>query len=253
MTVELFVFDSTPTVVEAVAGAGAPHKADAVVVDWERSGKKARQRHAISLLGIDTQIGSDTRVDLETVVAASTVPVICRIDAWAAQGPIDILAAMDVGVSEVILPMVRRPEEVEQALAVAAGRVGVGVMIETIDAVWAAREIALLPISRAYIGLMDLALERGTPDIFTPLVDGTLGRVAEACIDVPFGFGGLTLPGCGFPVPTTSLAAEMVRIGAAFTFLRRSFLADAGDDPSAGLGDIRQMLSDLAAPARVPE
>ena len=49
MTVQLFVFDAAADVVAAVAGRDAPWKADAVVVDWERSNKVERQRHAVEL------------------------------------------------------------------------------------------------------------------------------------------------------------------------------------------------------------
>lgn len=248
VTVELFIFDSSRSVLEAVAGPGAAHKADAVVVDWERSGKEERQSHAAALLGFDTQIASDSPVDLDAVVAYSTVPVICRVDSWAHSGRSDLLRAIDSGVSEVILPMVRGPHEVEKALSAADDRAGVGVMIETVAAVAVAREIASLPISRAYLGLMDLALERRTPDIFSALADGTLDRVAEVFGGVPFGFAGLTVPGQGFPVPTRTLATEMLRVGASFTFLRRSFLADAGSDLAGGLRDIRGMLVDMTSP-----
>jgi hypothetical protein len=245
MSLELFVFDSRPEVVRAVAGPDAHHRADALVVDWERSDKLERQRHAVELMGFDTQIEPSGPDRLGSIVAASTVPVICRIDAWSGHGPVDLERAIQGGASEVIVPMVSSRGEVEQALATAAGRVDVGIMIETIAACDIADELATLPISRAYLGLMDLALERGTPDIFVALHDGTLDRVAEACSGVPFGFAGLTLPGSGSPVPTLELAAEMLRVRASFTFLRRSFLADARDDLSSGLGDIRQMVTEL--------
>ena len=251
MTVDLFVFDCSRSVLEAVAGPGAAHKADAIVVDWERSGKEARQSHAAALLGFDTQIAPDSPVDLASVVAYSTIPVICRIDGWAHSGRSDLSRAIDSGVSEVIIPMVRGPHEVEQALLTADERVGVGVMIETVDAVARAGEIASLPISRAYLGLMDLALERRTPDIFSAMADGTLDQVAAAFVDVPFGFAGLTIPGRGYPVPTSTLATEMLRLGASFTFLRRSFLADAEKDLAGGLRDIRGMLLDLSGQAAV--
>ena len=40
------------------------------------------------------------------------------------------------------------------------------------------------------------------------------------------------MPEGGFPVPSVLLAAELVRLGTDFTFLRRSFTADmAGRDP----------------------
>jgi hypothetical protein len=54
----------------------------------------------------------------------------------------------------------------------------------------------------------------------------------RAVVDRPFGVGGLTLPGGGFPISSDLLAAEVVRTGADFTFLRRAFTADmAGRDP----------------------
>lgn len=251
MTVELFVFDSTSRVVEALAGPDSVGRADAIVVDWERSGKSNRQRHALALLGVETQIAPEDPVNLGVVVQRSQVPVVCRIDGWDGHGRTDIERAVEAGASDVIVPMVRGPGEVDSALVAAADRVGVGVMIETTSAVDSAREIAAMPISMAYLGLMDLALERGTPDIFTALSDGTLDFVAEAFAGVPFGFAGLTLPGKGHPVPTRSLAAEMVRVGASFTFLRRSFLADAGEDLAGGLQQVRAMVADLSAPVAV--
>ena len=58
------------------------------------------------------------------------------------------------------------------------------------------------------------------------------------------GFGGLTLPGHGRPIATELLAGEMARLGADFTFLRRSFLRDLGDRPvGEGLAEIRAMLA----------
>jgi hypothetical protein len=245
VSIELFVFDSRPEVVQAVAGATSATKADAVVVDWERSFKHERQRHALELLGFHTQIEPCPPMDLRPTVQASTVPVLCRIDAWDGHGSADLELAYESGVTEVILPMVRSLEEVERALEQADGRLGVGVMIETVAACDIAEALAALPLSRAYLGLMDLALERRTPDIFTALRDGTLNRVAEACTDIPFGFAGLTVPGSGFPLPTEELAAEMLRVGASFTFLRRSFLADACADLSGGLRRVRRMISEL--------
>jgi UDP-glucose 4-epimerase len=61
-------------------------------------------------------------------------------------------------------------------------------------------------------------------------VDGTAEHVRRA-LDVPFGVAGLTLPDRGRPVPSRLLAGELARLGADFTFLRRSFWADtAGHD-----------------------
>lgn len=94
-------------------------------------------------------------------------------------------------------------------------------------------QLCRLPISRAYVGLNDLAIDRGIRNIFWPLIDGTLDALRQY-ISVPFGFGGLTLPELGHPVPTRLLMAEMARLHCQFTFLRRSFLRDvAGKSLSA--------------------
>jgi len=46
------------------------------------------------------------------------------------------------------------------------------------------------------------------------------------CQERAFGFGGLTLPGYGDPLPGRSLYSEMARLDCRFTFLRRSFYRD---------------------------
>jgi hypothetical protein len=142
--------------------------------------------------------------------------------------------------------MVRSVEEVEDALAAADGRVDVGILVETSAAVTLSRQLSDLPISRVYVGLMDLALERGTASIFEALVDGTVERV-RGDVDVPFGVGGLTLPGFGDPIPAEILTAELVRLECDFSFMRRSFMRDCGGRPAAGLRAIAGMVEGLEA------
>ena len=91
------------------------------------------------------------------------------------------------------------------------GRCGVGVLVETVAAVEAVEELALLPLSRVYVGLNDLSIDRGTASLFDAIADGTVERVVSA-FDVPFGFGGLTEPELGDPVPCRLLIAEMARL-----------------------------------------
>ena len=61
--------------------------------------------------------------------------------------------------------------------------------------------------------------------IFAAVADGTLER-ARRPFDVPFGFGGLTLPERGVPIPCRLLMGEMGRLGCRYSFLRRSFHRD---------------------------
>ena len=249
MTVEPYLFSSDRRLVAAVAGDGQPNtRVAAVVVDWEQRGKDTRQANAVDRIGIDTQINTDGPDDLAAVASMSAVPVLCRLNRWTQSSPAEMEVAIDCGASEVILPMVRGPAEVIAAIATARGRVGVGIMVETVDATLAAARLAKLPITRAYLGLMDLALERRSRSIFDAVADGTVERV-RGSFDTPFGFGGLTVPGGGSPIPSRLLAAEMVRLDCTFSFLRRSFIGDSGHDPAAGVRSIRKMVGGLDARA----
>jgi hypothetical protein len=240
VTPDLLLFSTRPTLIApAVAGGVA-----GIVVDCERVGKAARQR------GADTHIAADTLDDLARVRGCTNARVICRIDGpgpWT--GP-QVESAIDAGADEILLPMVRRPEEVEVALAAADAR-AVGILIETREALDCTEALAALPLSRAYVGLNDLAIERGTPSLFTALVDGTVETIRAAVEGVPFGFAGLTIPGGGSPVPTCLLLGELARLGADFTFLRRSFWRDVeGRDVAAAVVSMRAAAS--ASEARSP-
>jgi hypothetical protein len=243
MTLQPYLFCSDRHLVSALCR-GAADNVGAVVVDWERDGKPERQAGAVDRIGIDTQINADGPQDLMEVAALAEVPVHCRLNAWKPSSPTELETAIDGGATEVLMPMVRTTAEVIAAIDAARGRVGVGIQVETIEATRIAGQLGELPITRAYVGLMDLALERGAPSIFDAVADGTVERV-RACFDVPFGFGGLTVPGGGRPVPTQLLAEEMVRLGCDFTFLRRSFIRDTGHEPGAGLRAIIEMLREL--------
>jgi 2-keto-3-deoxy-L-rhamnonate aldolase RhmA len=236
---ELFLFSTeVATIQPAVAGG-----LTGVVVDWEHYGKAERQR------GIDTQINHDTVYDLKRVRGAIPATVICRLNAFGHHTPLELEQAIAAGADEVLLPMVRAPEEVSALLELAQSRCGVGFLVETRDAVARIDEFADLAVSRVYVGLMDLWIERGSDNLFAPLMDGTLERVRRA-VRAPFGFGGLTLPERGAPVPCRLLMAEMARLRCDFSFLRRSFLTDTRDrDLSAEVPRILQAMEDERAPS----
>jgi len=102
--------------------------------------------------------------------------------------------------------------------------------------------LARLPLTRVYLGLHDLAIERRTPNPFRAISDGIVERVRSA-FQIPFGFAGLTLPDRGFPIPCRLLIAEMARLGCSFSFLRRSFLRDiVGRDPRVEIPRILEAL-----------
>ena len=217
---ELFVFTVDPRFAADCVGAGAA----GVVVDWERRGKQRRQA------GEGTQINSDTPADLARVRAATDGRVVCRINPAGPWTGAEVDLAVRLGADEVLLPMVRRPADVDRALEAVADRCGLGILVETQDGVDRVDELVARPLHRVYLGLNDLRIDRGSSVLFAPLVDGTAERVRAAC-PMPFGVAGLTRPDAGWPVPSRLLAGELARTGAAFTFLRRSFHADvAGRD-----------------------
>jgi citrate lyase beta subunit len=221
-SLDLFVFTVDGGFARDVVAAGAA----GVVVDWEHRGKHRRQA------GADTEINAHTPADLARVRAATPGRVLCRLNAVGPETADELACAADLGADEVLLPMVRHPDEVDRALELAAGRVGVGILVETTDAVRRVAELVARPLRRLYVGLNDLRLDRGSDALFAPLVDGTVEAVRRATPQ-PFGVAGLTVPEGGHPVPTRLLAAELARLDASFTFLRRSFHADvAGRDLS---------------------
>ena len=234
---DLFVFTVDPRFAAGCVDAGAA----GVIVDWERRGKARRQA------GEGTQINGDTPADLARVRAATRGRVVCRVNPAGPWTAAEVDLAVRLGADELLLPMVRRPEEVDLALDAVAGRCGLGILVETQDGVDRVDELTARPLRRVYLGLNDLRIDRGSSVLFAPLVDGTADRVRAAC-SVPFGVAGLTRPDAGWPVPSRLLAGELARTGAAFTFLRRSFTADvAGRDLQV---EVPRILADCAAARR---
>jgi hypothetical protein len=114
------------------------------------------------------------------------------------------------------------------ALRLLNSRRPLGILVETEDAVAAAAaDLGRLPLSRVYIGLNDLSIDRQSWSIFSALADGTVDRIRHH-FPMQFGFGGVTLPELGSPIPCRLLMGEIARLEGSYTFLRRSFLADTG-------------------------
>jgi hypothetical protein len=234
---ELVLFSTNPDWIHRNVAAGVA----AIIVDWERNGKVQRQA------GADTQIGTDTLEDLERVREATDARVLCRINGFGTETAREIDDAVSAGADEILLPMVTSVDQIERTLELARDRCGVGVLLETNEAIGSAESISRLPITRAYVGLNDLAIARRASSIFTPLVDGTIADVRPH-FSMPFGFGGLTLPDRGEPVPCRLLMSMMASNGANFSFLRRSYHRDmSGRDP---LVEIPRILAAIESAGR---
>jgi 2-keto-3-deoxy-L-rhamnonate aldolase RhmA len=240
----LFLFSTNLSLIQEAIESGLT----GVVVDWEFYGKDKRQA------GADTQINRNSPQDLQKIHEHTSAHILCRINQVGAETRTEIEQAITHGADEIILPMVRHPDEVKTALEITSNRIGVGIMLETVAATEKMDELASFPISRVYVGLNDLAIERRTDNIFTAVSDGLVEKIREHFHLVPFGFAGLTLPDAGYPIPCRLLIAEMARLDCDFSFLRRSFHRDiAGKDVQKELPRISAAL-DIAkerTPAQV--
>lgn len=231
-TFSLLLFSTNPKFIAQSVSAGV----EGILVDWENIDKEKRQALA------DTQINRDTLEDLRRVRTSTQARVICRINRLGETTHLEVEQALSAGADELLLPMVRTVAEVEKVLELVHERCSLGIMVETLPAIRAIEQLSQLPLSRIYVGLMDLAIERGTTNIFMALDDGTLETVRQS-VTCPFGFGGLTLPDRGYPIPCRLLILEMARLRCDFSFLRRSFHRDIkGRDPKVEIPRLLEAL-----------
>jgi hypothetical protein len=215
------------------------HGVSAIIIDLEHQGKHQRQA------GFDTEINAHTIDDLRHLRAETEGSILCRISGPDASQD-ELLSVAENGADEIIIPMVRSPSEVERIIRQVGDTCRITVMIETVDAVKQAEALCALPIDRVYVGLNDLRIERNSESIFAPMTDGLLTQVRQHCLDVEFGFGGLTLPERGTPLPARHLYAEMSRLDCTFTFLRRSFYQDiTGLNPKIELQNMQRTLHQM--------
>ncbi|MGQ0811191.1 MAG: aldolase/citrate lyase family protein [Nitrospiraceae bacterium] len=218
---------------------------DGVVIDWEQFG-----RHDPRSVGREL-ISHRAVADLQRVRASTGAQVVCRLNRPGPWTETEVSLALTHGADALLLPMVRAAEEVEAALQCVACRVPLGIVIETLEAVRLASQLAHLPVSRVHVGLQDLSKACGGPHMFSPLLDGTVERL-RLYFTVPVGFGSLTLPELGNPVPCRLLIGELTRLNCGFSFLRNSFLQDIRDRQIAvEVPRLRQALHDACL--RSPE
>jgi hypothetical protein len=202
------------------------------LVDCEKSGKKARQS------GFDTEINTDTPADLTGIKVWPGTTAFLRIDRYSDPTKRQVETAIDHGVDVLLLPLVTNPAEVERFLHHIAGRCRAGILVETVSACRRAKQFAEFPLDFVYVGLNDLMIDRGSRNLFAPILDGTLDSLREAFPRSCFGFGGATAVDRGSPIPCLMLLQEMARLACRFTFLRRSFKRDVavGEMPGAVAG-----------------
>ena len=187
-----------------------------IIIDWEGKNKFERQAK------YDTQINDHTLDDLKVLRAATQIPILVRINGFPEFVEGEVEAAIENGANEILLPMVENSSQVQKALEVINNRCKLGILIETENGINNLDEILKMDISRLYIGLNDLSIDRKSKNIFMPFLDGTLKKLRER-IKIPFGYGGLTHAMEGSPISCNLLLTHMISLKTDFTFLRRSF------------------------------
>ncbi|MEM1112366.1 MAG: hypothetical protein AAGI11_10705 [Pseudomonadota bacterium] len=193
----------------------------AFMVDLELMGKDLRQ------LGFDTEIRPGQWSDLEAIAAEPGARAWCRINSYGEHTPGEVENAVSAGASVVLLPMVRRADEVSAFLGLLNSRCEAAIMVETRECAEIAASLQNLPIDHVFFGLNDFAISRGNSFIFSAVADGEVEAVRRAMPERSFGFGGLTDLRRGVPIPSARLLEELERLNCSFTFLRRSFRRDA--------------------------
>jgi hypothetical protein len=231
MRPQLLLFTTEVALARECLAAGV----DSVVVDWETKGKHERQ------LSHDTEINADSPEDICQLRQIPDARVYCRVNAYGPGTADEVDLAIDAGATDLFLPMVTSPTEAARFLECVAGRARAGILVETLAACAQAAALARLPWDAVYVGLNDLAIDRGSSSIFAPLADGLALQVRNCFSDVPFGIGGLTVVDQGHPIPCLLLMGELQRLRCDFTFLRRSFKRDiVGRDIPREVRRIRQ-------------
>jgi len=227
---ELILFETDP--VRAIAA--RTQGVSSFIFDVESRGKGDRQRN------FDTDITASSLDELSTFVATVGIQPICRLDSLHNRTIDDVERAIAGGACELIFPMVRTVAEVEHLLSVVGTRVPIGIMIETKEILDCLPEISRMPLSRVYVGLNDLMISSGGSNLFEPMINGTVDSIRDQVGSLRFGIAGATRVDCGHPVPCRLLLADLARLGADFTMLRRSFRRDVKSDE---IGPVIQSIS----------
>jgi hypothetical protein len=221
---EIFLFCHNSSYGKAAIDGGC----SGIVVDWELHGKETRQS------GFDTEINHASHETLSQLRECIPGKLITRINNMPGLRQQEARRAMELGSNEIWLPMVRSIDEINECIEVLGGRIPLGIQVETVQALTLGKQLEKLSLSRVYIGLNDLHIDRGKHEqLFTPLIDGTLDRFRDT-YSGRLGVAGITDPKRGAPIPQHLLLGAMARLKCSFGVARRSFRRDISIDNIMG-------------------
>lgn len=224
MSLNLMYITNRPEVAQLAQTSGV----DRIFVDMEYIGKDARQA------GMDTVKSHHTFDDIRTIKQAingGSSRLLVRInpihdataDYCSTEEEID--NAIECGADILMLPMFKRPGDVERFLTAVDGRVATLLLLETKEAVESVDQIlAVKGFDEVHIGLNDLHLAYKKKFMFELYVDGTLDWLTSKLREqqVRFGIGGIARIGHGM-LPAEYVIGEHYRLGSKMAILSRSF------------------------------
>ncbi|MEA3250991.1 MAG: aldolase/citrate lyase family protein [Pseudomonadota bacterium] len=192
-----------------------------IFVDMESLGKAERQKH------LSAHMASHTLEDVAAVAGVlSDAELMVRLNPLHVGTAEEVDGAIEHGAGRLMLPMFRRPEEVERFLGLVGGRVPVTLLAETPEALTRLSTYmdGLGPRDEVHFGLNDLSLAMGLNYLFEPLAARLLESAATLLRerDIPFGFGGVARIGQG-ELPAEWVLSEHVRLGSSWVILSRAF------------------------------
>lgn len=224
---------------------------DRVFYDLEWIGKNERQ-HGRNTVKSDNSIDGIPAV--REVLTGGGTELLVRTNPIHAYSQNEVEKAVAYGADVLMLPMAVDQGDVEQYVAMVAGRARVCIMIETAAALARLDRILAVPgVDEVFVGLNDLHISMGLTFMFELLCDGLVEYIADKCrrAGMPFGFGGIARIGEG-DLPSDYILGEHVRLGSSSVILSRTFKGVVGVDKHAHkidlaveVGKVRQRLQEI--------
>ena len=223
MALKLMYITNSPDVALIAQKAGV----DRIFVDLEYIGKSDRQG------GMDTVQSKHTLEDVKNIAQVlTTSELLVRINPiheetneyLGSKNEID--KAIENGADILMLPYFKSAQEVRKFVSFVNKRVKTMLLVETAQAVECLDEILSIDgIDSIHIGLNDLSLSCGYNFMFKPLANGMVEEMVLKIKrkGIPFGFGGIAVPGGDVPLPAERIILEHVRLGSTCAILSRSF------------------------------
>lgn len=194
---------------------------DRIWIDLEVQGKEERQKGRNS-------VKSQHKVkDISLIKPLLNFSeMLVRINPWNEQSKDEIDAVIEAGADIIMLPMWKTAKEVNGFIKAVNGRCRTMLLLETIEAEKCLDEVLKLSgIHEIHIGMNDLHIAYGLTFMFELLSNG---KIAEICdrirpSGIPFGFGGIGMPGAGLLLTPEKIILEHYRLGSTAAILSRTF------------------------------